>query len=112
LRKLEISEISRQRMETPAVLGPVLSANVDLLRLALTMGPNMLNVFLPSSEDGTRFNFQNVVFYSYLQFRTMDEIHKTNNSARYTLSCRAVAQATSRPLPTASAPGSNPSQVV
>jgi hypothetical protein len=41
---------------------------------------------LSSPEDGNRSRFPNVVFTSYIEFRTIDRIQKTSNSECYSLS--------------------------
>jgi hypothetical protein len=43
------------------------------------MGPNRVVVFLPSPEDGNRSSFRNVVFSSYLEFRTIDKVQIPSN---------------------------------
>jgi hypothetical protein len=35
---------------------------------------------LPSPVEGNRFNFRNLVFSSYLEFRTLDKVHETSDS--------------------------------
>jgi hypothetical protein len=37
------------------------------------MGPNRVCVSFRSPEDGNIFRFQNIVFSSYLEFRTMEK---------------------------------------
>jgi hypothetical protein len=37
---------------------------------------NRVVVFLSSPEEGNKSSFQNAVFYSYLDLRTMNEVHK------------------------------------
>jgi hypothetical protein len=44
------------------------------------MGPNRVDVSFLSPENGNRYSFRNVVFYNYLEFRTMDKVHKPNDS--------------------------------
>jgi hypothetical protein len=44
------------------------------------MGHDIVGVYLPSARDGNRSSFRNVVFSSYLEFRTIDKFHKTCNS--------------------------------
>jgi hypothetical protein len=39
---------------------------------------------LPSPKDGNTSSFQNVVFSNYLEFRTIDKVHKPNYSRYYT----------------------------
>jgi hypothetical protein len=63
------------------VLGPLRSAN---LNHCIQRESNTVGVSLRSPEDGNRSSFRNVVFYSYLEFRTMDKAHKLSNSECYT----------------------------
>jgi hypothetical protein len=44
------------------------------------MGPNRIDVSLPSAEDRYRASFRNVVLSSYLEFRIMDKVYKPNTS--------------------------------
>jgi hypothetical protein len=53
---------------------------VQWLRLALSKGPNRVGLSLSSPEDGKRSSFRNIAFYSYLEFRTMDAVHKLSDS--------------------------------
>jgi hypothetical protein len=48
------------------------------------MGHNRIGVSLPSPEEGNRSSFRNVVFYSYLEFRTMNKVQKPSDSDCYT----------------------------
>jgi hypothetical protein len=57
---------------------------VRWLVLLLSKGSIRVGVFLSSPEDGNRHSFQNVVFYSSLEYRTMDKFHKPNDSECYT----------------------------
>jgi hypothetical protein len=50
------------------------------MRLALSKGLNRVGIFLPSPEDGNRFSFQNVVFSTCLEFRTMNKVHQPSDS--------------------------------
>jgi hypothetical protein len=50
------------------------------LRLALSKGPNRVGVAFPSPEDGNRSSFRNVMFSSYLEFRTTDKVQKPADS--------------------------------
>jgi hypothetical protein len=43
-------------------------------------GPNRVDVSLFSPEDGKRSNFRNLMFSSYLEFFTMDKVHKPSDS--------------------------------
>jgi hypothetical protein len=56
---------------------------------ALSKGLNRVGASLPSPEDGMRFSFRNVVFSSYLVFRTMGKVHKPSNFEGYMLFCIA-----------------------
>jgi hypothetical protein len=44
--------------------------------LAIHNGPDWVGVSLPSPEDGNWSSFRNVVFSTYLEFRTMNKVHK------------------------------------
>jgi hypothetical protein len=48
-------------------------------------GGRRVEVSLPSHEDGNRSGFRNVVFSSYLEFRTMDRVQNLSNSDCNTL---------------------------
>jgi hypothetical protein len=48
--------------------------------LALSKGPKRAGVSLPSPEDGNTSSLRNVVFSSYLEFQTMDKVHKPSDS--------------------------------
>jgi hypothetical protein len=61
-------------METPTVLGSLEKAN-----LGQCEGPNRVGVSIPSPEDGIRSNFRNVVFSSYLEFRTMGKVYEPSD---------------------------------
>jgi hypothetical protein len=50
------------------------------LRLALSKGPNRVDVSLLSPFDGNRSSYRTVVFSSYLQFPTTKKVHKTSDS--------------------------------
>jgi hypothetical protein len=50
----------------------------QLLKLALSKGPNRVGVSLAPAEDGNRSNFRIVVISSYLKFQTMDKAQKSN----------------------------------
>jgi hypothetical protein len=52
--------------------------NFQWLRLAPSKGPNRVGVSFPSVEDGN-ISLRNVVFYSYLEFRTMDKVRKPSD---------------------------------
>jgi hypothetical protein len=49
------------------------------LKLALSNGRE----YLPSPEDGNRSSFQNIVYYNYLKFQTMDKVHGPSDSECY-----------------------------
>jgi hypothetical protein len=61
---------------------------VQWLRLAISKGPNGVDVFLPSPEDGNRSSLRNDVFSSYLQFKTMEKVQKPNDSEYFALRIR------------------------
>jgi hypothetical protein len=63
---------------------------VRWLRLDLSKGPNTAGVFYPSSENGKRPSFRNVVFSSYLEFRTIDKVHKPSDFVCYTQSSETI----------------------
>jgi hypothetical protein len=44
------------------------------MRLAFPKGRNRVGVFLPSPENGNSSSARNVVFSTYLEFRTMNEV--------------------------------------
>jgi hypothetical protein len=48
--------------------------------LAFSKRPNRVKVSFPSPEDGNRPSFRNVLFSSYLEFRTIDIVHKRSHS--------------------------------
>jgi hypothetical protein len=50
------------------------------MRVAISKGPNRVGVSLPSPEDGNRSSFRNVVFSSYLEFRTMSKVQEPSKS--------------------------------
>jgi hypothetical protein len=56
---------------------------IQLLRLALSKGPNKVGDSLPSPADGNRSSFRNDVFSSSLEFWTMNKVHKPSDSERY-----------------------------
>jgi hypothetical protein len=64
------------------LLGPMDGANLRHWTLALSNGPSRVGVSFPSPEDGSRSSFRNVVFSSYLEFRTMDKVQKPSDSER------------------------------
>jgi hypothetical protein len=65
----------------------ILTKFVQWLRLALSKGPNWLGVLSPPPtrlQDVNRSSFQNIVFSSSLEYRTMDKVQNLGNSACYT----------------------------
>jgi hypothetical protein len=70
----------------PNLLSGVYTAVVNMtwvilcLRLALCKRPNRLYISVSSPEDGNGSSFRNAVFPSYLEFRAMGKIQKTNDS--------------------------------
>jgi hypothetical protein len=60
--------------------------------MALFNGPNR-GVSLPSPEDENKSSFRNVVFFSYLEFRTMDKVHNASDSEsrNYTINAMKVS---------------------
>jgi hypothetical protein len=56
------------------------SLNKMFFALDFCKGPNKQCVSIPSPEDRDISSFQNVVIYSYLEFWTMDEVHKPGDS--------------------------------
>jgi hypothetical protein len=55
-----------------------------VLKLALCKGPDTVDASLPLPEDETRSSFRNVVFPSYLEFRTIDKVQKASDPKCYT----------------------------
>jgi hypothetical protein len=68
--------------ETPTQLDPLERANLNHRTLALSKRPNRACVSFPSSDVGNRSSFRNVVFHTYLQFRTADKAVKHGDSER------------------------------
>jgi hypothetical protein len=56
-----------------------------VIEIALSNCPNRLGISLPSPEAGNRSSLRNVVFSSYLEFRTINEVEKPNDSECYEL---------------------------
>jgi hypothetical protein len=85
-QKLYLSPSSDEGKETPTLLGLSERANLNhwtitgWSRSVLIKGPNKVDISLPSPEDGDRSSFQNIVFSSYLEFLTMDQVQKANDS--------------------------------
>jgi hypothetical protein len=50
------------------------------VRVAVSKGPDRVDVFLPSFDAGNRSELRNVVFFSYLGFLTMDRVHERSYS--------------------------------
>jgi hypothetical protein len=50
--------------------------------LALSEGRSTVCVSIPSSEDGGRSSFLNVVFSNYLGVRAIDKVHRPSDSER------------------------------
>jgi hypothetical protein len=53
---------------------------VKWLRLAPSKGPNRVGISVLLPEGWNKSNFRNIVFSSYLEFRTMDEVHRSSHS--------------------------------
>jgi hypothetical protein len=70
---------SNEGREISILLDPVERANPSHW-LTLSKRPNRVGVPLLSPEDGKRYSFGNAVFSSYLEFRTMDNVHKPSDS--------------------------------
>jgi hypothetical protein len=51
--------------------------------VAFSKGPNRVGVSFPSPEARNRASFRNVVFSSYLEFQTVDKVHKPSESTFY-----------------------------
>jgi hypothetical protein len=76
--KLDLFLSSDDGKEMPTPLGSLEIANLNHLNLKLLGTEQCLS--LPSPEDGNRYSFRNVVFSRYLEFRTLDEVHKLSYS--------------------------------
>jgi hypothetical protein len=50
-----------------------------LLRFALYEGSNRAGVSIPSNEDANTPSFRNVMYSSYLEFRTLGNVHGFSN---------------------------------
>jgi hypothetical protein len=46
----------------------------------MTEEPKRVGVSLPSPEDGNRFNYRNVVFWNYIEIRTMEKFNIPSDS--------------------------------
>jgi hypothetical protein len=79
-RKCICFRVQVRRRDT-SLLGSL--ALVQWLTLALFKRSNRFGVALLSPEDGNESTFQNVVFFSYLEFWTMDKVHKSSDSECY-----------------------------
>jgi hypothetical protein len=51
-----------------------------VIEVALSKGPDRVGVPCYSPEDGNKCSFRNIMFFSYLEFRTMDKIQKLGDS--------------------------------
>jgi hypothetical protein len=69
----------RLHLQTAETMGNS-EAESKWLRLSLSEWPKRVGVSLSTPEDGNRFSFRNNVFSSYIEFRTMDNIHKPSDS--------------------------------
>jgi hypothetical protein len=78
-RKLDLFPPSDEGRDTTTLLGPLERANLN----HWTTGSNRAGVSFPSPEDGNTSSFPEVVFSSYLEFRTMDKVNKPSNSECY-----------------------------
>jgi hypothetical protein len=56
------------------LLGPLETVNPDHWISDFSEGPNKVVINVLSPEDRNRSSFRNVELYSYLEFRTMDEV--------------------------------------
>jgi hypothetical protein len=63
-RKLHLFPSSDEGRETPTLLASLERANLNLLFLALSEGPNRVGVSLPLPEDRKRSSFRNAVISS------------------------------------------------
>jgi hypothetical protein len=84
-QKMDLFPSLGEEWETPTLSGPLGRANLNhwRLMLALSKGPNRIGVTLPSSKGGRRSIFRNVMFYSYLEFRTVDSARKSSTLLQY-----------------------------
>jgi hypothetical protein len=69
---------SHEGWETPTLLGPLERANLNHW-LSLSNGLDRVGVSQPSSEDGNRCSFRNVVFLCCLERQTMYNVQKPSN---------------------------------
>jgi hypothetical protein len=60
------------------------TGSVSFLMLVLSKGPKREGDFFRSLEDRNRTSFRNVVFYSYLELRTIVKVHKLSDFECYT----------------------------
>jgi hypothetical protein len=81
-RKLDLFPSLGEGRETSILLGPLERANLNhwTLRLALSKGPNRVGVSLTSPAERKRSSFRNIVFSSYLEYRTMDKVYEHSDS--------------------------------
>jgi hypothetical protein len=75
---LPVVGIKKTRVRNTSKTGPV----IQWLRLDLTKGTNRVGVS-PWPENRNRSSFRNVIFSSYLEYRTMDRVHKPSVSECY-----------------------------
>lgn len=67
----------------PTLSGPLESSNLN--HWSISEGPKILDVSLFSLEEGSRFNFRNVVFNRYFKFRKMHKVHNASESELHKL---------------------------
>jgi hypothetical protein len=81
-----------QVTEERYVLCWVFNKDVQWLRLALSKGHNREGVCFLSPEHRNKSSFRTIVLSSYLEFRTMEEIHKICDSEYSILFAEEVLQ--------------------
>jgi hypothetical protein len=59
------------------------------MKLVLSKGPKSVGVFLPSSEEGNKSSFRNILFRSFLEFRTTEKVQNLSNSENVAASTRS-----------------------
>jgi hypothetical protein len=82
---MDIFPSSDEGRQAPTSLGPLDKVN-KWIKLALSKEPSRVGVSLSSPDDGNRSSFRNLVFSSYLEFRTIDKVHNPSYSECYTTS--------------------------
>jgi hypothetical protein len=87
-RKLDLLPSSGEGKEVPTLVGLIesvieVSSFYGAQELTSITGPNRVGVSVPYPEEGSRSNFHNVVFYSYLEFQMVCKVHKINDSECY-----------------------------